>query len=382
MPDADPSIRPALVHAERLEHYSFGEGHPMGPGRVSSALDLSRHLGLLDAFDVVDPPDAADDLLTLVHTPDYLAAIRSGLAAPRYGLGDADNPVTAGLDRVAAGVVGASVEAARLVWSGQTHRALNVSGGLHHAQPAATSGFCVLNDAAVAIRWLLNAGAERVAYLDLDAHHGDGVQSVFWNEPRVLTLSLHESPLHLFPHTGFPHETGGPAAQGRTANVALPPGTADEPWLRALAFVAPPLLAAFRPQVLVTQHGADAHRRDTLTHLALSMEGLAAAWRHARDLAERFAGGRWVALGGGGYDLDSVARAWTHLVATVADADLDPATRTPPGWLGGRGSATLGDGRASDLAGYEPGAELHDWPDPPVVATSRKVFRHWGLEPW
>lgn len=112
MPDADPSIRPALVHAERLEHYSFGEGHPMGPGRVSSALDLSRHLGLLDAFDVVDPPDAADDLLTLVHTPDYLAAIRSGLAAPRYGLGDADNPVTAGLDRVAAGVVGASVEAA------------------------------------------------------------------------------------------------------------------------------------------------------------------------------------------------------------------------------------------------------------------------------
>ena len=374
--------RPVLVHAERLEHYSFGADHPMGPGRVRRALELSRHLGLLDAFDVVDPPDADDDLLALVHSPDYLTVLAGDAPQPRYGFGTTDNPFVPGLARVAAGVVCASVAAARLVWTGEARRALNVSGGLHHAQRAETSGFCLLNDAAVAIAWLLEQGAERVAYLDLDAHHGDGVQSVFWNEPRVLTISLHESPLHLFPHTGFPHETGGAAARGRAVNVALPPRTTDEAWLSALVHVAEPLLAAFTPQVLVSQHGADAHRRDTLTHLALSMDGLATSWRHARDLADRHAGGHWVAVGGGGYDLDSTARAWTHLVATVAGDDVPPATRTPQGWLGDRGSATLSDGRSTELEAFEPGVPLHAWPDPPVVATSRKVFPHWGLDPW
>lgn len=354
----------------------------MGPGRVANALALSRHLGLLDLFDVVDPEDADDELLRTVHTAPYLAALRAEERNERFGIGTTDNPLSPGLHRVAAAVVGASIEAARQVWTGATSRALNVSGGLHHAKPAETAGFCVLNDAAVAIHWLLLNGAERVAYLDLDAHHGDGVQAPFWNDPRVLTISVHESPLHLFPHTGFPHETGGPDAQGFAVNVAMPPRSDDKAWLAAIGHLAGPVLAAFGPQILVTQHGADAHRADTLTHLGLSMDGLAASWRHARYLAEQHAGGRWVALGGGGYHLDSVARAWTHLVATVADADLAPATRTPAGWLGGLGSERLGDGRASELADLEPGQELHEWPQAPVVATARKVFPHWGLRPW
>ena len=373
--------RPILVHAERLEHHSFGEGHPMGPGRVTRALELSRHLGLLDAFDIVDPPDVDRALLHQVHDPTYIETIENDEPASKYGYGTTDNPVSPGIGRVATAIAGATVEAARLVWEGKTKRALNIAGGLHHAMPAEISGFCLVNDAAIAIRWLLDNGAQRVAYLDLDAHHGDGVQSIFWNDPRVLTISLHESPLHLFPNTGFAHETGGTAARGLAVNVALPPITTDEEWLQALSFISHPLLEKFRPEVLVSQHGADAHRRDTLTHMQLTMDGFATGWRHARDLAERHAGGRWVAVGGGGYDLDTVARAWTHLVATVSDADLDPTTPMPSKWLT-NGSTTLGDGRASALAAYEPGVEIHAWPQPPVVATSRKVFRHWGLEPW
>ncbi len=374
--------KPLLVHAERLEHHSFGEGHPMGPGRVTHAMGLARHLGLLDAFDVVEPPEPDPALLTRVHDAAYVTALLDDVAAPAHGYGTLDTPVTRGLGRVATTIAGATVEAARAVWQGEARRALNVSGGFHHALHSRANGFCLINDAAVAIRWLLDHGAERVAYLDLDAHHGDGVQSLFWNEPRVLTISLHESPLHLFPHTGFPHETGGPQARGRAVNVALPPITTDEQWLEAITLVADPLLAAFRPEVLVSQHGADAHRRDTLTHMQLTVDGLAVGWRHARWLAERHAQGRWVALGGGGYDLDSVARAWTHLIATVADADLAAGTRTPTGWLGGRGSATLDDGRGTLFADHEPGAQRHDWPQPPVVATARKVFPHWGLDAW
>ena len=181
---------------------------------------------------------------------------------------------------------------------------------------------------------MLEAGVRRVAYIDVDAHHGDGVQAAFYDDPRVLTVSLHESPLSLFPGTGWPTELGVGAAQGTAVNVALPAGTGDAAWLRAFHAVVPGLVRAFRPEVLVTQQGADAHREDPLADLMLTVDGQRTTYLALRELAREVTGGRWLALGGGGYSpVRVVPRAWTHLLAIVADQDLDPATPMPPDWI-------------------------------------------------
>src|SRR6202035_5871857 len=165
--------------------------------------------------------------------------------AGQYGLGTPDNPVFVGMHEASALVAGATLAAARAMWSGAAEHGASIAGALHHARRASASGFCVYNDPAIAIAWLLGQGAERIAYVDIDVHHGDGVQTAFWNDPRVLTISLHEHPASLFPGTGRPTETGGAGAEGSAVNVALPPGTRDAAWLRAFHAVVPPLLAAF-----------------------------------------------------------------------------------------------------------------------------------------
>jgi acetoin utilization protein AcuC len=211
-----------------------------------------------------------------VHTAEYLDATKEASGNPGftgYGFGSSDNPVFPRMHEASALVVGATKRAAEAVWAGQTKRAVNVAGGLHHAMPGYASGFCVYNDPAVAIKRMLELGAERIAYVDIDVHHGDGVQEVFYDDPRVLTISLHESPMVLFPGTGWPAETGGEGAEGSAVNIALPPGTGDAGWLRAFHAVVPGPLRAFRPQVLVTQCGADAHRLDPLAHLQLTVDG-------------------------------------------------------------------------------------------------------------
>ena len=201
------------------------------------------------------------------------------------------------MHEAAAHVVGASLEAFRQVWSGESLHAANVTGGLHHAMQDRASGFCVYNDVAVGIQWLLDQGAERVAYVDVDVHHGDGVERIFWDDPRVLTISLHETGQMLFPGTGFSEDVGGEGAEGSAVNVALPPGTADAGWLRAFHAVVPPLLREFAPDVLVTQHGCDSHAADPLAHLMLSVDGQRAAYLALHELAHEVAGGRWVATG-------------------------------------------------------------------------------------
>ena len=199
--------------------------------------------------------------------------------------------------------------------------------------PDRASGFCVYNDVAVGIRWLLDQGAERVAYVDVDVHHGDGVEAIFWDDPRVLTISLHETGQILFPGTGFSGDVGGEGAEGSAVNVALPPGTGDAGWLRAFHAVVPDLVREFAPDVLVTQHGCDSHAEDPLAHLMLSVDGQRAAYVALHELAHEVAGGRWVATGGGGYALvDVVPRAWSHLLGVVSGAPLDPETRTPEAW--------------------------------------------------
>ena len=380
-----------LFWDEAETRYDFGRGHPMDPVRLSLTMALVRAFGLdqLPGVTVTAAPAAGDSTLALVHEPGYVAAVRkaaeTGEPDPGRGLGTEDNPAFPAMHEASALIAGQSVAAAQAVWHGS--RAVNFAGGLHHAMPGAASGFCVYNDAALAVARLLELGAERVAYVDVDVHHGDGVEAVFRDDPRVLTISLHEHPRTLFPQTGWPTDVGGPGAEGSAANVALPAGTGDAGWLRAFHAVVPQLLAAFRPQVLVSQHGADTHIEDPLAHLAVSLDAQRAVAASIAELAERHAGGRWLALGGGGYAVaDVVPRTWTHLVAIAAGRPIAPETATPEDWraevfrrTGQRAPERMTDGMSGSWKDFEDGYDPADRLDQAVLATRRAVFPHHGL---
>ena len=389
-----------VVFDPTLTDYDFGPEHPMSPLRVDLTVLLAQQLGVLDAagggkgLAMVDAPMADDELVATVHDPAYLDAVRLAGRDPHRvieerGLGSSDNPTFAGMHEASAHVVGATVEAARRVWTGEVDHAANIAGGLHHAMPDRASGFCVYNDVAVGIRWLLAQGAEKVAYVDVDVHHGDGVESVFYDDPRVLTISLHETGQMLFPGTGFPRDTGGPGAEGSAVNVALPPGTSDAGWLRAFHAVVPPLLREFAPDVLVTQQGCDSHIEDPLAHLMLTVDGQRAAYLALHELAHEVCEGRWVVTGGGGYAVvDVVPRAWTHLLSIVGGVPLDPATETPGDWrehvrtvLGRTGPYRMTDGRTPAFRDWSEGYDPSVWLDRAVHATREAVFPLRGLDP-
>ena len=387
---------------ERLAGYDFGPGHPLAPVRVELTMALARAFGVLTepGVDVVAPSPAADAELELIHDPGYIAAVRrAGEAARdgerpdgsalRYGLGTPDDPVFPGMHEASALVAGATMAAARAMWSGAAEHGASIAGGLHHAMAGHASGFCVYNDPAIAIAWLLGQGAERIAYVDIDVHHGDGVQAAFYNDPRVLTISLHEHPATLFPGTGRPSEVGGPDAEGTAVNVALPPGIRDAGWLRAFHAIVPPLLRAFRPQILVSQHGCDTHRLDPLAHLELSVDGQRAAHAAIHRLAHELTGGRWLLTGGGGYELVQVVpRTWTHLLAEAAGRPVDPLAQTPAAWrdyaerrTGRKGPERMTDGEPADYVAFESGADPADPVDQAIIATQRAAFPHSGLTP-
>jgi acetoin utilization protein AcuC len=380
---------------EAVTGYDFGPGHPMDPIRLALTMRLVESFGLRDKATVAAAPAAGDSTLGLVHEAPYIQAVRAASEDPASadqgrGLGTVDDPAFPGMHQASALIAGQSVAAADTVWRGTHTHAVNFTGGLHHAMPDRASGFCVYNDAALAIARLLESGAERVAYVDVDVHHGDGVQHAFWNDPRVLTISLHEDPLTLFPQTGWPQETGGPDAEGGAVNVALPAGTGDDGWLRAFHAVVPELLAAFRPQVLVTQHGADTHVEDPLAHLTVSLDAQRAVAESCHELAHTCADGRWVALGGGGYAVvDVVPRIWTHLVAIAAGAPVDPAAETPEEWrhevyrrTRQQAPRRMTDGRTPRVRSFEDGGyDPADRLDQAVLATRRAVFPYHGLLP-
>lgn len=388
------AARACVVFDEHLTRYNFGQSHPMAPVRIELTMDLAGELGIIEGLDVVGAAPATDDELHLVHTANYVERVRKLSAHPTHadstiGLGTDDNPVFAHMHEASALIAGASVEAARRVWTGAAPRAINISGGLHHAMPGNASGFCIYNDVALAIRWLLDHGAERVAYVDVDAHHGDGVQKMFWDDPRVLTISIHEGPQTLFPGTGYSTEIGGEGAEGSAVNVPLPPGTSDAGWLRAFHAIVPPLVREFAPDILVTQQGCDSHMDDPLTNLMLSVDGQRASYLALRDLADEVCGGKWVATGGGGYAvMDVVPRAWAHLLAIVAGAPLDPSALTPAAWRariehlrGQPGPLTMTDGRAVGYRAWEQGYDPASWLDRSIHATRAAVFPLNGLDP-
>ncbi|AQZ67367.1 acetoin utilization protein AcuC [[Actinomadura] parvosata subsp. kistnae] len=379
-----------MIWDDALTSYNFGPSHPLAPVRVELTMALARELGVLDKVELSGCGPASDDELSMVHSRSYIEAVKRVSADGRpdlsAGLGTTDNPAFAGVHEASALIAGASLAAARAVWEGAAEHAVNVAGGLHHAMPATASGFCVYNDPALAIAWLLRQGVSRVAYVDVDVHHGDGVQTIFYDDPRVLTISLHESPRTLFPGTGFPEETG---AEGTAVNVALPAGTGDSGWLRAFHAVVPPLLHEFRPEILVTQHGCDSHALDPLANLMLSVDGQRAAYAALHRLAHETAGGRWIATGGGGYELVQVVpRAWTHLIAEVAGHPVDPATPTSQGWrrfvrerTGETPPLTMTDGRNPEFRDLSGGYDPADPIDRAVMATRNAVFPLHGLDP-
>ncbi|GAA2622019.1 acetoin utilization protein AcuC [Paractinoplanes durhamensis] len=382
-----------MVWDRALLDYDMGD-HPLNPVRVELTMALARELGILDrpGVQMITPRPAGEADLLRVHHQDYLDAVRLAPADPFFrgwGLNTDDNPVFDGMHEASAKICGASIAAAEAVWHGTALRAVNVSGGLHHAMASRAAGFCVYNDPAVAIARLLDQGAQRVAYVDVDVHHGDGVQAAFYNDPRVLTISLHETPLALFPGTGFADETGGPDAAGTAVNVALPPGTGDAAWLRAFHAIVPSVLRAYAPEIIFSQCGADAHRLDPLADLRLTVDGQRATYLAMRDLADELCDGRWVTFGGGGYALvEVVPRAWTHLLAVATGDPLDPAVATPAAWRKlaaercprGVVPATMTDGTEPEAQTWEPGT-TPDAVDRAILATRTAVFPLHGLDP-
>ena len=306
--------RAAFVYDRVLSQHVLRQDHPFRPSRLQYTYELLDSYGAFQgpSSALVPPRPAQEAELLSFHTKDYVAAVKSlsrgrQPANPaRYNINThGDNPPYEGMYEASALGVGASLVAAELVAGGQVDVAFNIAGGLHHAAPNHASGFCFFNDAVIAINHLLNQGL-RVAYIDIDAHHGDGVQDAFYSSDRVLTISLHESGQYLFPGSGDSGEAGTGAGQGYAVNLPLAPYTGDEVYLWAFREIVPPLVASFKPDLVVAQLGADAHYRDPLTHLMLTTEGYAQVIREMRHLAPR-----WLALGGGGYQMDVVARSWT-----------------------------------------------------------------------
>jgi acetoin utilization protein AcuC len=328
---ASSSDGPLLVFGPRSTTYDFGPHHPLTPLRFGPGIDLLRHVG---AEPGLAPEPAADEELEWVHSRRYVDAVRRYGDEPwlpaDYGFGHSDNPAFPGMHEAAASVAGGSSRAMEAILRGDVLHAHHPGGGLHHAMPERASGFCIYDDPAVAIARARRAGL-RVLYLDVDVHHGDGVQAMFYDDPGALTISIHESGRYLFPGTGFPDELGVRAAAGTSVNLPFEPFAGEGAWLGSLLEVVPPLAASFGPDVVVSQHGADAHAWDPLAHLRVTTT---AQWEVAKlvdAVAHRYAGGRWLATGGGGYAAYRVVpRTWA--LTWLAGAHREPPVETPPAW--------------------------------------------------
>lgn len=336
-----PGLRLLIVHDDDLG-MRFGGDHPTDRRRHRLAVALMRSAGILDAPGVAleqPPAPMADEALARVFAPAFIRAVRRYSAQPvlaaapeasQWGIGG-DNNAYPGVHDDSARACAACDAAARAVADGRTRSSLVPAGGAHHGLANRTMGFGIYNETAVAIQALLDAGMERVAYVDLDVHHGNGTQWIFYDDPRVLTVSVHESGRHLFPGSGFPAETGGAAAPGSAANVALPPFAGDAELLAAVRRVVVPVVSAFGPQAIVAQCGADHHHADPLSHLVTTMRLYPPLWEELVGLADSACDGRLVALGGGGYEpCTAPPRAWAMLAARMAGVAVsDPV---PEDW--------------------------------------------------
>ena len=343
--------RAVFLSSPELWLRGHGPQHPLKPERPQRTFELLSEYGGLAApnVQVVKPRLAEPDELALFHTQDYIrvtqALSRGELSLPSgsYGFGPGDNPIFPEMYETEALKVGSALQAAELLYTGNCEVAFSYSGGLHHAGPDFASGFCVFNDCAVAIQWLVDQGL-RVAYIDIDVHHGDGVQNAFYDSDQVLTVSLHQDPRTLFPGTGFVEEIGRGAGTGFSVNVPLPPLTFDAVYLRAFEAIVPPLLCRFSPDIVATQLGVDTHYTDPLANLALTTHGQLALFQALEALSPR-----WLAFGGGGYAIDLVPRSWALAFGVMSGQEL-PA-ELPPAYRKRYGGSFLLDLEGPDITG-------------------------------
>ncbi|MED0654288.1 acetoin utilization protein AcuC [Geobacillus stearothermophilus] len=311
----------AFVYSEQFLQYKFHDDHPFNQLRVKMTYDLLCTLGALEDRQIVAPRMATDDELALIHDRSYIEAVKaagrgelSEAAAQNYGLGTEDTPIFPNMHEASALLVGSTLTAVDAVLSGAAEHALNLGGGLHHGFRGKASGFCVYNDSAVAIQYIREKYGLRVLYVDTDAHHGDGVQWAFYDDPNVCTFSIHETGRYLFPGTGNVNERGLGAGYGYSFNIPVDAFTEDESWIAAYTTALREIADFFRPDVIVTQNGVDAHYYDPLTHLSVTMKTYRAIPKLAHEIAHEYCGGRWIAVGGGGYDIWRVVpRAWALL---------------------------------------------------------------------
>jgi len=325
-------------HPEYLD-YNFGPDHPLRPERLTAGLELLDQAGLIDRDRDTLVPDRADAEIALVHDDAYIHAVREAGDSwlpygmlQRYGLSHPDNPAFPAMHEAAARVVGGSAAAMRQVMTGEIAHAFNPGGGWHHALRARAAGFCVYNDAAVAAAVAVHEFDARVLYLDFDCHHGDGVQWIFYDDPRVLTVSFHEDGQYLFPGTGGLEERGIGEGEGYAVNVPLAPFTDDSSWTEVIQTVVPAVADSFRPDVILSLHGADTHVWDPLTHLSLSTESFQRQAQLVHQLAHAATGGRWLAMGSGGYDWRRVVpRSWAILWTEMTGRPLPD--KLPDDWI-------------------------------------------------
>jgi acetoin utilization protein AcuC len=346
---SDVHHQAAIVYDPSLLSYDFGLQHPLRPERITASFDLLEEAGLWDReSETLVPPVCPREVLELVHDSAYIRAVEeagSGLLPreelARYGLLPGDTPAFPGMHEAAARVTGGSVVAMRAIMNGGLIHAFNPAGGLHHALRARGSGFCVYNDPAVAAAVAVEEFEARVLYLDFDCHHGDGVQWLFYDEPRVLTVSFHESGRFLFPGTGNVDEIGEGAGRGFAVNVPFAPFTQNDSWLEAIHTIVPPLAERFRPDVIISAHGADTHEWDPLTHLSLTTAAFFDQAHLVHQLAHQLSEGRWLAVGSGGYDWRRVVpRSWAIMWAEMTGRPLSrhlPGNRAAQPTNGGTG---------------------------------------------
>ena len=388
--------RTALIWDPSVTGYFFRPDHPFNPKRLELAVSLIEAMGLAGGPDtpIVAPRQATDAELLRVHSAEYVSAVKR-FSAPgadtsdafRYGLGTDDTPVFPGMHEMTSLVCGGTIQAAELVMGGEVTRAFNICGGLHHAHRDRGSGFCVYSDLAAAIAWIREAHGSRVMYIDYDAHHGDGVQGIFYDDPEVLTLSIHESGRYLFPGTGFVDELGDGEGYGYSLNLPLEAFSEDGSWIGIHERLIAEVAEAFRPDVIVLQNGCDGHLQDPLTHLRASTRLYEETVRIVCEVADRLCGGRVVATGGGGYAVWTVVpRAWTLVWAGLSGQHAPDAI--PREWL------ERWQGESPELLPERLRDSADGWPAVPrrdeIEATNRRTFeslrrqaypllRGWGL---
>lgn len=321
-------------------NYEFSETHPFNQKRIILTKDLLHSIGAIEPDEIVVPRTATDEELLLAHDAKYIDIVKkaskgevSEAIGSIYGIGTEDTPFFNGMHDASAFLVGGTLTAIEEVMEGRSRYALNLGGGLHHGFQGKASGFCIYNDSSVAIRYLQKKYGARVLYVDTDAHHGDGVQWTFYDDPDVCTFSIHETGRYLFPGTGNVTERGNGKGYGTSFNFPIDAFTEDESFLHIYRTGLRKVAEYFKPDVILTQNGADAHYFDPLTHLYSTMHIYEEIPKLAKEIAEEYCGGRWIAIGGGGYDIWRVVpRAWSHLWLTMK-AIPTPQGPLPEDWL-------------------------------------------------